>query len=409
MKILHILAQLPCSTGSGVYFSNLIKELEPYKHDQRAVFALQDHFTFEHLPVERQYPVRFKTEELPFPVPGMSDVMPYDSTRYCAMSAETMELWLTAFRRTLERAAADFQPDVLILHHLWILTSLALEAFPEAGSIAVCHHTDLRQAMQNPKLRECHVTRLHQLDAILSLSDVHQDEIRRIHPCAGTKIVTTGGGFDSDIFFPAENRRSGSLVKILYAGKIDDSKGVFALIRAFLALRRQDSGLELSIVGTASRENEDKLNKLINGDSGIQLHPAMSQPELAQTMREHDIFVMPSFFEGLGLIAVEALACGLRTVSTEIEGLVSLLGKKVIQSEAIEFVGLPALEYAAIPQGTQLEQFISDLAQKLSLQIARVRQGAPFPKSVYDDIARHSWAEIASRINSLIGNIKQIG
>lgn len=38
MKILHVQAQLPAKTGSGVYFSNVIKGFK-YKYEQACVFA----------------------------------------------------------------------------------------------------------------------------------------------------------------------------------------------------------------------------------------------------------------------------------------------------------------------------------------------------------------------------------
>ena len=402
MKILHILAQLPHGTGSGIYFSNLIKELEEYGHEQRAVFALQDDCCFQRLPADRQYAVNFKTEKLPFPVPGMSDVMPYESSKYCEMSPQTMERWHGAFRETLEKAAADFQPDVLILHHLWILSSLALEIFPQARSIGICHHTDLRQARQNPHIREEHVGNIHKLDIILSLSEAQQADIREIHSCQNPKIVVMGGGFDDTLFFPAPDKPRPGPPRILYAGKIDPSKGVFALIEAFSSLRRQDPELRLSIVGAAGRDQAERLDKLLAAEPGIQLYPAMSQPELARTMREHDIFVLPSFFEGLGLIAIEALASGLWTVATEIEGLVSLLGDRVIQSGAIEFVPLPVLDFAGLPPAPQLKAFVHDLETKLARQAARARRGEAFPPGLPEDISRHSWKAIAARINALI-------
>ena len=88
MKILHVLAQLPAKTGSGVYFSNLVENLSRYDHDQRAIFALQDDFQWNLLEDEHIYPVEFKNEELNFPIVGMSNVMPYDNTLYSQMSEE---------------------------------------------------------------------------------------------------------------------------------------------------------------------------------------------------------------------------------------------------------------------------------------------------------------------------------
>ena len=38
---------------------------------------------------------------------------------------------------------------------------------------------------------------------------------------------------------------------------------------------------------------------------------------------------MPSYYEGLGLMAIESLACGLYVVTTEIEALMTLLGEEI--------------------------------------------------------------------------------
>ncbi|OLS02753.1 hypothetical protein [Tissierella creatinophila] len=82
MKILHVLAQLPSRTGSGVYFSNMIEGFKKYKHEQKAIFGTQDKYQWNVLENKDQYTINFKSEELPFPIVGMSDVMPYESTIY---------------------------------------------------------------------------------------------------------------------------------------------------------------------------------------------------------------------------------------------------------------------------------------------------------------------------------------
>ena len=59
-----------------------------------AVCARQDDRAFAGLlPLDRLYPVRFKTDELSFIVPGRSGVMPYDSTRRRDLSDEDPARW----------------------------------------------------------------------------------------------------------------------------------------------------------------------------------------------------------------------------------------------------------------------------------------------------------------------------
>ena len=41
MKILHVIAQLPKQTGSGVYFTNVIQFMQQ-NHENAAVFGIQD-------------------------------------------------------------------------------------------------------------------------------------------------------------------------------------------------------------------------------------------------------------------------------------------------------------------------------------------------------------------------------
>ena len=40
MRVLHVLAQLPAKTGSGVYFTNVIEGLESFNHEQAAYMEL---------------------------------------------------------------------------------------------------------------------------------------------------------------------------------------------------------------------------------------------------------------------------------------------------------------------------------------------------------------------------------
>lgn len=196
MKILHVIAQLPATTGSGIYYRNLIREFEAYHHDQRAVFACQDGVCFDFLPLKYQYPVEFKSSMLPFPIPGMSDIMPYDNTIYGQMDEHMIKQWQKAFKEILERAEAEFKPEVVLLHHLWMLTSMGITCFPDAVKIGICHHTDLRQAVEHPDMVKQYVTNLKELHKVYALSQAQITSIQEIHGIPKGKIKVLGGGFE---------------------------------------------------------------------------------------------------------------------------------------------------------------------------------------------------------------------
>ncbi|MCL2170444.1 MAG: glycosyltransferase family 4 protein [Defluviitaleaceae bacterium] len=403
MKILHVLAQKPTRTGSGVYFSNVIEGLKKYGHEQAAIFALQDDFVFDVLPADSQYPVYFKSAALPFAVAGMSDVMPYENTIYSTMSNDMINAWRAVFSGVLEQAKAEFAPDVVILHHLWWLTSMAVDVFDAARKIGICHNTDLRQAEQNPDLKEKYVHGLEKLDLVLSLSDDAKPRIELTFGISRDKIVTLGGGFNQNVFYPEgtpQQVRGDKKVNIAYAAKVERSKGIFELVEAFKMVAAADH--HLHIIGTPDTANKAKLDALTHGMDNISLVHITNQKHLADYMRTCDIYVMPSFYEGLGLIAIEALASGLFVVATEIDALMALLGETVNNSGIIEYVPLPRIWGTDKPVEEDIPVFINNLANKLKAQINRAGTGDGISPALLKEIHKHSWDAKTKIINDLL-------
>lgn len=83
-RILQVLAQKPSSTGSGIYFQALVKEMKRRGYPQAALAATtqEEVGAWEWDGEVPFYPVVFQRAALPFPIPGMSDRMPYPSTKY---------------------------------------------------------------------------------------------------------------------------------------------------------------------------------------------------------------------------------------------------------------------------------------------------------------------------------------
>ncbi len=404
MRILHVIAQIPTKTGSGVYYSNIIEEFKKYNYKQKAIYASQDKYCFDVLPYEDQYPIVFKTEEIPFPIVGMSDVMPYENTQYSSMTEEMIDLWKKTFKKRLERAKKEFDPDIVFAHHLWILTSLTRDVFPDTNIIGVCHNTDLRQARMNPYIKEKHVKNLHELDLVFSISDNQKDEIVDIYGIDKNKIINVGGGYDQKIFYPPKQKTYTDKIRLIFSAKIDPSKGVYELIQAYKSLGLAD--ITLDIVGNPNEENKKKLEDFIDGDSSIRVCGAKEQVALGDELREKDIFIMPSFYEGLGLMAIESLACGLYVVTTEIEALMELLGEEINKSGIIKYVPLPRIYDMDKPVEEDLPEFRENLKKAMLAQIEKVRAKEERHKDLEDKIKTFSWEAIVENINNEIKELK---
>ena len=400
MRILHVLAQLPIKTGSGVYFTNVIDGLKRFNVEQAAIYATTPEYNFNF--VDEKFEVEFQGKDISFPIVGMSDIMPYDNTLYKNMTDEMIESWQKAFREKLIQARETFKPDVVITHHLWILSSMVCDVFENEKVLGVCHNTDIRQAEKNPAMKDKHVKSLGKLDKILALSNGVIDEIANIYNYPVEKIVNIGAGYNEKIFYPAEKYEKHDNVKILYAGKFDESKGFYELIKAFRLLEKKDTKVELELIGNSKDEDRPRVESLVGDSKRIRIYNAVDQVHLGEIMRYKDIFVLPSYFEGLGLIAVEALGSGLRVVATEIEGLIEFLGEKINNSEIIEYVKMPTIYDTDKAVEEEKPAFVERLVETLEVMIERTRKERAIPAYLLEEIERHSWKKKIETIYKLL-------
>lgn len=400
MRILHVLAQLPIKTGSGVYFTNVIDGLKRFNVEQAAIYATTPEYNFNF--VDEKFEVEFQGKDISFPIVGMSDIMPYDNTLYKNMTDEMIESWQKAFREKLIQARETFKPDVVITHHLWILSSMVCDVFENEKVLGVCHNTDIRQAEKNPAMKDKHVKSLGKLDKILALSNGVIDEIANIYNYPVEKIVNIGAGYNEKIFYPAEKYEKHDNVKILYAGKFDESKGFYELINAFRLLEKKDTKVELELIGNLKDEDRPRVESLVGDSKRIRIYNAVDQVHLGEIMRYKDIFVLPSYFEGLGLISVEALGSGLRVVATEIEGLIEFLGEKINNSEIIEYVKMPTIYDTDKAVEEEKPAFVERLVETLEVMIERTRKERAIPAYLLEEIERYSWKKKIETIYKLL-------
>ena len=400
MRILHVLAQLPIKTGSGVYFTNVIEGLKQFDVKQAAVYATTPEYNFNF--VDEKYEVEFQGEDVSFPIVGMSDIMPYENTLYKNMTDDMMEEWQKAFRKKLEAAKAEFKPDVIITHHLWILSSIVCDVFEDKKVIGICHNTDIRQAEKNRTMKDKYVKNLEKLDKILALSSGVIEGISNIYNYPKERIVNIGAGYNEKIFYPVKKYEKHDNVKILYAGKFDESKGFYELIKAFRLLEEKDDNVELELIGNLKQEDRPRVEELVGDSTKIRIYNAVDQVHLGEIMRHKDVFILPSYFEGLGLIAVEALGSGLRVVATEIEGLIEFLGEKINSSEIIEYIKMPTIYDTDKAVEEEKPAFVKRIIEALELMIGRTRENREIPVDLLEEIERHSWKKKIEIIYELL-------
>lgn len=100
-------------------------------------------------------------------------------------------------------------------------------------------------------------------------------------------------------------------LKVLFSGAVTQRKGFSYIIEAFKNLNPKD--IQLHIIGAITGED----NPILEEMDWVHYHGAVSQSEMFALYHNFDILLLPSLFEGFGLVIVEAMAAGLPVIASD--------------------------------------------------------------------------------------------
>jgi len=400
LRVLHILGQRPEMTGSGIYLEALIRESRKHGiacHRIAGVPADSLEPSAARASVEADY-VFFESEKINFPVVGMSDVMPYRSSLFSELKGRRLTAYKAEFTRVSEDAINRFRPDILHTNHLFLLSALVRKRFPDLSMVTTCHGTDLRQLELCPHLRRFVRRYCRRINKIIALSADQKMDIHRVYDIPAHTIAVIGGGYDDTLFNRGPQRATGT-VELLYAGKLNRSKGVPWLLRSLLKITDQNWHLHVagSGIGPEYKECIDLARQL---GSRVTLHGYVSHRRLAELMKRAHIQLLPSFFEGLPLVLFEGLASGCRVITTELPGFREIFGKT--GTDTVHLIPLPPLETIDRPYQKDEAHLIDALSGSLLEMIAAVHRSPDVDDPQAVKIASdYTWSHVFRRTLSV--------
>ena len=393
MRILNIIAQKPMSTGSGIYLTELVRVMAEQGHTQGVVAGVYKEDVISLPDTAKFYPVYYNSLELPFNIFGMSDEMPYESSRYCDMTRDMEEKFKKAFLTVIERAVEEIKPDIILCHHLYLLTSLVREHYPKAKVYGFCHNTDIRQMGKHNLERDYIIENVRKLDRIFAPQKAQADEVVKAYGVEEDKITLVGIGYNQSIFNANGRTEEEGVKRLLFTGKVSEKKGVMSLLKCLNKLDIPKERLMLTLVGGAGNEEEYGIIKELakNCKYKVEFTGRLTPLQVADRYRSSDIFVLPSFFDAIPLVVIEALACGMKVVLTTLPGVLEFFANNAPEAN-IRYVKLPTLVNMDEPVKEELPEFEDRLAKAITESVNDES------KANASCVAKLSWENILKKV-----------
>jgi len=177
---------------------------------------------------------------------------------------------------------------------------------------------------------------LERANCVIATSPQEQETLRSLVSTHG-QIEIIPCGTDTTNFRLTSKAHARAKLKLdshdkimLYVGRFDERKGIETLVRAFAMLKSHDlQNLKLIIVGGSSDNMPDgderkRIERIVN-ELGLQdstvFAGRIGHDILPLYYTAADVCVIPSHYEPFGLVAIEAMACGVPVVASNVGGL----------------------------------------------------------------------------------------
>lgn len=338
MKILLINHFPLAGSGSGTYTKNLAISLANQGHEVTIILP-ENTVDYEDVPGVRLKPVFFTPEDgseaptgaLPFNFPCFT-THPRSTYDFGSRTKEETELYLDAFNKVLDEEILKNRPDVIHGQHIWMLSSLA--AGKGIPLVLTAHGTDLMGYDRWPEFRIYAKRAMDAASAVISISKDNLELVKERFPEAENKIIMMRNGYDPGVFHPSSVSADEVLEKyglkkddyegkriVIFAGKLTHAKGVDVLLRAAKLYESQAADTITLIVGDG-----EEMSSLRSLAAELELKSVrflgnVDQKALCDLYNVSDVDMVPSRKEAFGLVALEAMACGIPVIASREGGL----------------------------------------------------------------------------------------
>lgn len=242
--------------------------------------------------------------------------------------------------------------------------------------------------------------RVRRCDVLLAISEATRCDVIEHVGIAPDRVVNILGSVDARFTPPRrEDPKPATIAAlgltrpyVMYTGGIDHRKNVEALIRAYGQLPRGIAGTrQLAIVCSMQDQDRVRLEKLARrsglAPDDVVLTGFVADETLVDLYRHCELFVFPSLYEGFGLPALEAMACGAPTIAANTSSLPEIIAREDALFDPRSDEAISRALARALANTDFLE----------SLRVHAIRRASLFSWQATAGRARDAWNEAIAR------------
>lgn len=334
----------PFSGGQGIYISALARALTDLGHEVDVISGppypqLDDDIRLVRIPSLDLYAVDNHVTALrPRHFRSLTDLGEY----FSMLTGGFPEPW--TFGRRLVKWMRTHGTDYDVVHDNQSLCHGLLElqrqGLPVVATIhhpiqrdreiALAHAGDWRQRLL---IRRWHAfigmqeQVARRLEHVVTVSTASRDDIASAFGIPADRVDVVHNGIDTDAFRPLPDIARETSLLMTVASADQPLKGLTYLLEALARLRRTRPELRLLVIGRL-REDSDTGARIseLGLDDAVEFRSGLTREALVEHYARATLAVVPSLYEGFGLPAGEAMACGVPVVSTRGGALPEVVG-----------------------------------------------------------------------------------
>jgi len=184
-------------------------------------------------------------------------------------------------------------------------------------------------------------------DAVIAVSSGMRDDVLRVYPTLDpSRVHVVRNGIDTDVWYPAEPLGSESVLAdlgvdlsrpiVAFVGRITRQKGVAHLLAA---AHKFAPDVQLVLCAGApdtpeiAAEVSAAVDELARARTGVfWVREMLPIGKIREILSAATVFVCPSVYEPLGIVNLEAMACGTAVVASDVGGIPEVVGDGVTGS-----------------------------------------------------------------------------